>query len=201
MKGEFKKRKEEIFTLLAVLPMFLLVLLGGWFYWNWNTLLLLENEASGLQKQLIVYFQKKARTDSLCKKIKESSPNYLQTKTSEFSFLKSEKEELRPLVDLFPQDEELLSRLSFLEGDQNRLLLKKKSERKEKELLEIEWEQEFPVQIEVADLKTLFTIPTAPKATQLFFQKISLKRALSPLGKPHYLFSSTLVERKYAHLP
>lgn len=190
------KRKEELFKVLSFLPIFLLIITGCWFTVQWQNLSNLADRAERSKGKIRSHFIKKEQIDFLKKKIARCDAEFIENQLDGLTFLQREKEQLLPLVDLFPQDVQLQGRIDFLK--KNHLKFTKESERCFKKIVEKQWEQTTPIEIDTDDLSILltrFSLPEDPIAPQIFLNHFTLTRELSSLGNPHYKFTCGLIER------
>jgi hypothetical protein len=148
-------RAAKNLNLTLLVPIFLLPLfLVVWVLQEKNgTTQMLAQQTANLEKKAVFLKKQKAKQDKAWELAQKSDPRYLSQAVESLSLLAPELHRVQALTRQYPENRALQERLSFLQGEKNRIKFVQQTERAAPTFHETELKLQNPVQMNDDDLR------------------------------------------------
>jgi hypothetical protein len=203
------------FCIAQMRPAFFYSLLAGPFLLVFSYLLMenealshLEDQFKSSSKKAKIAIERKAKKEKFLKRYSASDPYFLDTHIESLSFLQKEKDQINALVQhpALKFRQQLLDRLSFLSGPDNKLSFTEENIHISSQIKETDEKQRRSVQVDGSDLQKLLSlIEDLPigshlpqsKSPQLIIKDFKLQRKQNPLYSEVFEIEMELLKREW----
>ncbi len=156
----------------------------------------LTTQIERLEQKSLSSNHAKATRDHLWDQAKKSDPLYLPHVLESLPLLTPELLRVQALARQYPANSSLQERLSFLQGDKNRIRFSQQAERRGPSFQETEFKMQSAVQMNEDDLKNFLTSIEEGKDRPLLFVKdFELKRVKEKSDEMVYNLQAELIKR------
>ncbi len=191
---ELRKSSPLLLFLLCLAPLGLvLTLLQG----KNDKLEIFSQRVEILEQKAASARQIKTKQESVWQLVQKSNPHYLTQVVEALPLLKSELHRVQALARRYPENRALQERLSFLQGDKNRIRFLPAMERSGSFFQETELKMQNTVQMNEDDLKTFLSAveETAEDRPLLMIKSFELKKLKEKADETVYDVQVELIKR------
>ncbi|HEY5236590.1 MAG TPA: hypothetical protein VIJ14_10455, partial [Rhabdochlamydiaceae bacterium] len=155
------------------------------------------SKISDLEERATSSDNSKAAQDTIWQSAKQSNPQYLSQAVENLPLLTPELNRVQALVRQYPSNTALQERLSFLQGDKNRIRFTKQAERSGSFFQETEHKMQNSVQMNEDDLRKFLTAIEADSKDRplLVIKEFELKRLKEKADETVYNVQAELIKR------
>ena len=191
---DLRKSSPLLLLLLCLAPLCLVV----WVLQNKNDKLeMLVQKTEALEQKAISAHRLKTKQQTLWQHVQQSNPRYLEQVVEALPLLKSELHRVQALARQYPENRQLQERLSYLQGDQNRIRFVPSTERSGSFFQETELKMQNGVQMNEDDLKSFLTSieETAEGRPLLIVKNLEIKKLKEKADETVYVAQVEIIKR------
>jgi hypothetical protein len=192
---DLKKSNPLLLLALGLVPLCLVI----WRLEEKSTQLeILTKKIEALEERALSYENSKATRAIIWEAVKQSNPNYLSQVIESLPLLTAEQSRVQALARQYPSNLALQERLSFLQGDKNRIRFIQEAQRAGPFFQETEHKMQNTVQMNEDDLKKFLTLIEEEDSKDrplLFIKEFELKRLKEKADEIVYNVQAELIKR------